>query len=141
MKKLFLLFLLFFTCTTYSQETTLKGKVSYYANKFHGRKTASGKRFDNTKLTCAHKTLPFGTFLKIINPLDGRFVIVEVIDRGPYIKNRIVDLSRSAFLKIGNLEKGVMTVIIEKISPKEAKLLAYEKKNLEIKKDICILNQ
>lgn len=141
MKKLFLLSLLVFTCTMYSQETTLKGKVSYYANKFHGRKTASGKRFDNTKLTCAHKTLPFGTFLKIINPLDGRFVIVEVIDRGPYIKNRIVDLSRSAFLKIGDLEKGVMTVIVEKITKKEAKLLAYEEKDLEIKKDIRILNQ
>ena len=141
MKKLFLLSLLVFTCTMYSQETTLKGKVSYYANKFHGRKTASGKVFDNTKLTCAHKTLPFGTFLKIINPLDGRFVIVEVIDRGPYIKNRIVDLSRSAFLKIGDLEKGVMTVIVEKITKKEAKLLAYEEKDLEIKKDIRILNQ
>jgi rare lipoprotein A len=133
MKKLFLLFLLFFTCTTYSQETTLKGKVSYYANKFHGRKTASGKRFDNTKLTCAHKTLPFGTFLKIINPLDGRFVIVEVIDRGPYIKNRIVDLSRSAFLKIGDLEKGVMTVIIEKIDNKKKKNLAYGTTSKECK--------
>jgi rare lipoprotein A len=141
MKKLFLLSLLVFTCTMYSQETTLKGKVSYYADKFHGRKTASGKVFDNTKLTCAHKTLPFGTFLKIINPINGRFVIVEVIDRGPYIKNRIVDLSRSAFLKIGDLEKGVMTVIVEKITKKEAKLLAYEEKDLEIKKDIRILNQ
>jgi rare lipoprotein A len=133
MKKLFLLFLLFFTCTTYSQETTLKGKVSYYANKFHGRKTASGKRFDNTKLTCAHKTLPFGTLLKIINPIDGRFVIVEVIDRGPYIKNRIVDLSRSAFLKIGDLEKGVMTVIIEKIDNKKKKNLAYGTTSKECK--------
>ena len=125
MKKLFLLSLLVFTCTMYSQETTLKGKVSYYANKFHGRKTASGKIFDNTKLTCAHKTLPFGTLLKIINPIDGRFVIVEVIDRGPYIKKRVVDLSRSAFLKIGDLEKGVMTVIIEKIDNKKKKNLAY----------------
>jgi rare lipoprotein A len=133
MKKLFLLSLLVFTCTMYSQETTLKGKVSYYANKFHGRKTASGKRFDNTKLTCAHKTLPFGTLLKIINPIDGRFVIVEVIDRGPYIKKRVVDLSRSAFLKIGDLEKGVMTVIIEKIDNKKKKNLAYGPTNEECK--------
>ena len=133
MKKLFLLSLLVFTCSTYSQETTLKGKVSYYANKFHGRKTASGKRFDNTKLTCAHKTLPFGTLLKIINPIDGRFVIVEVIDRGPFIGKRIVDLSRSAFLKIGNLEKGVMTVIIEKIDNKKKKNLAYGPTNEECK--------
>lgn len=129
MKKLFLLFLLAFTCTIYSQETTIKGKVSYYANKFHGRKTASGKRFDNTKLTCAHKTLPFGTFLKIINPMDGRFVIVEVIDRGPYIKKRVVDLSRSAFLKIGSLEKGILDVEIEKIDSKKKKNLVYESIN------------
>ena len=129
MKKLFLLFLLAFTCTIYSQETTIKGKVSYYANKFHGRKTASGKRFDNTKLTCAHKTLPFGTLLKIINPMDGRFVIVEVIDRGPYIKKRVVDLSRSAFLKIGSLEKGILNVEIETIDSKKKKNLAYESIN------------
>lgn len=141
MKKLFLLSLLVFTCTMYSQETTLKGKVSYYANKFNGRKTASGKRFDNTKLTCAHKTFPFGTLLKIINPIDGRFVIVEVIDRGPFIGKRIVDLSRSAFSKIGNLEKGVITVIVEKINPKEAKLLSYEDNCLEIEKEIRILKQ
>ena len=139
MKKLFLLLLLVSTCTIYSQETTQKGKVSYYANKFNGRKTASGKRFDNTKFTCAHKTLPFGTFLKIINPLDGRFVIVEVIDRGPYIGKRVVDLSRMAFSKIGDLDKGVMTVTIEKIDYKKKKNLAYgstdkkyEQDNLEL---------
>ena len=133
MKKLFLLSLLVFTCSTYSQETTLKGKVSYYANKFHGRKTASGKRFDNTKLTCAHKTFPFGTLLKIINPIDGRFVIVEVIDRGPFIGKRIVDLSRSAFLKIGSLEKGIMNVEIERIDNKKKKNLAYGQTNEECK--------
>lgn len=128
-KLLLLLSLLVFTCSIYSQENIIKGKVSYYANKFHGRKTASGKRFDNTKLTCAHKTLPFGTFLKIINPMDGRFVIVEVIDRGPYIKKRVVDLSRSAFLKIGSLEKGILNVEIEKIDSKKMKNLVYEPMN------------
>jgi rare lipoprotein A len=128
-KLLLLLSLLAFTCSIYSQETIIKGKVSYYANKFHGRKTASGKRFDNTKLTCAHKTLPFGTLLKIINPMDGRFVIVEVIDRGPYIKKRVVDLSRSAFLKIGSLEKGILNVEIETIDSKKKKNLAYESIN------------
>jgi rare lipoprotein A len=121
------------TYTIYSQETTLKGKVSYYANKFNGRKTASGKRFDNTKLTCAHKTFPFGTLLKIINPIDGRFVIVEVIDRGPFIGKRIVDLSKSAFLKIGDLKKGVMNVEIEKIDNKKKKNLAYGQTNEECK--------
>ena len=128
-KLLLLLSLLVFTCSIYSQENIIKGKVSYYANKFHGRKTASGKRFDNTKLTCAHKTLPFGTFLKIINPMDGRFVIGEVIDRGPYIKKRVVDLSRSAFSKIGSLEKGILNVEIEKIDSKKMKNLVYEPMN------------
>jgi rare lipoprotein A len=128
-KLLLLLSLLVFTCSIYSQENIIKGKVSYYANKFHGRKTASGKIFDNTKLTCAHKTLPFGTLLKIINPIDGRFVIVEVIDRGPYIKKRVVDLSRSAFLKIGSLEKGILNVEIEKIDSKKMKNLVYEPMN------------
>jgi rare lipoprotein A len=133
MKKLLFLSLLVFTCSIYSQGTTLKGKVSYYANKFNGKKTASGKRFDNTKFTCAHKTFPFGTLLKIINPLDGRYVIVEVIDRGPYIGKRVVDLSKSAFLKIGDLEKGIMTVVIEKINNKENKNLAYGTTNEECK--------
>ena len=128
-KLLLLLSLLVFTFSIYSQENIIKGKVSYYANKFHGRKTASGKRFDNTKLTCAHKTLPVGTFLKIINPMDGRFVIVEVIDRGPYIKKRVVDLSRSAFSKIGSLEKGILNVEIEKIDSKKMKILVYEPMN------------
>jgi rare lipoprotein A len=128
-KLLLLLSLLVFTCSIYSQENIIKGKVSYYANKFHGRKTASGKRFDNTKLTCAHKTLPFGTFLKIINPLDGRFVVVEVIDRGPYIGKRVVDLSRMAFSKIGDLEKGILNVEIEKIDSKKMKNLVYEPMN------------
>jgi len=125
MKKLLFLSLLVFNCYVYSQENIMKGKVSYYANKFNGRKTASGERFDNTKLTCAHKTLPFGTLLRIVNPINGKFVVVEVIDRGPYIGKRVVDLSRSAFLRIGDLKKGVMTVMIEQINNKEHKKLAY----------------
>jgi len=133
MRKLLFLSLLVFTCYVYSQENIIKGKVSYYANKFNGRKTASGERFDNTKLTCAHKTFPFGTLLKVINPLDGRYVIVEVIDRGPYIGKRVVDLSRSAFLRIGDLNNGIMTVVIEKINNKEHKNLAYGTTNEERK--------
>jgi rare lipoprotein A len=96
MKKLFLLSLLVFTCTMYSQETTLKGKVSYYANKFHGRKTASGRLFDNTKLTCAHKTLPFGTLLKIINPtfVQQDPVTITTIGYGFKYKNKTNCTSR-----------------------------------------------
>ncbi len=92
-----------------------QNKASYYASSFHGRKTASGEIFNQNKLTCAHKTLPFGTLLKVTNILTGKWVIVTVNDRGPFVKSRIVDLSLAAFKQIGNVESGVIKVIIEKI--------------------------
>ena len=112
MKKL-LLVLLLFSNSVFSRGDTLRGRTSYYANKFHGRKTASGVRFDNSKLTCAHKTLPFGTSLKITNLFNGKYVIVVVNDRGPYIGKRIVDLSKRAFREIDDLRKGVIHVMVE----------------------------
>ncbi len=88
--------------------------ASYYANKFNGRKTASGKRFDNNKYTAAHKKLPFGTKIKVTNPVNGKFVIVEVIDRGPFVRTREIDLSRRAFMEIANNKSsGVVRVILE----------------------------
>lgn len=88
--------------------------ASYYANKFNGRKTASGKRFDNNKYTAAHKKLPFGTKVKVTNETNGKFVIVEVIDRGPFVRSREIDLSRRAFMEIAsNKSAGVMLVTIE----------------------------
>lgn len=70
-----------------------KVKASYYANKFHGRKTASGALYHKDSLTCAHKTLPFGTILKVRNPRNDKEVYVKVTDRGPFIKGRTIDLS------------------------------------------------
>jgi rare lipoprotein A len=88
--------------------------ASYYANKFNGRKTASGKKFDNNKYTAAHKKLPFGTKVKVTNEVNGKFVIVEVIDRGPFVRSREIDLSRRAFMEIAsNKSAGVMLVTIE----------------------------
>ncbi len=88
--------------------------ASYYANKFNGRKTASGKRFDNDKLTAAHKTFPFGTKLRVTNERNGKSVVVEVIDRGPYVRGREIDLSRRAFMDItSNKGGGVVMVKIE----------------------------
>jgi rare lipoprotein A len=88
--------------------------ASYYANKFNGRKTASGKKFDNNKYTAAHKKLPFGTKVKVTNEVNGKFVIVEVIDRGPFVRSREIDLSRIAFMEIAsNKSAGVMLVTIE----------------------------
>ena len=92
---------------------TFKGKASYYANKFQGRLTASGEKFDQNKLTAAHKKLPFGTKLRVINTQTGKSVVVRVNDRGPFVKGCIVDLSRSAFSRIGNIKSGVVNVKVE----------------------------
>lgn len=78
-----------------------KGLASWYGGKFHGRKTASGERFDEDKLTCAHRTLPFGTELLVMNPATGKACTVTVNDRGPYHGKRVIDLSKAAARKLG----------------------------------------
>lgn len=89
------------------------GEASYYADKFQGRKTASGERYDKKKLTAAHRTLPFGTLVTVINLQNGKRVHVRVNDRGPFAGDRIIDLSRAAAAKIGLLRSGVAKVRIE----------------------------
>ncbi|QBZ97006.1 septal ring lytic transglycosylase RlpA family protein [Flavobacterium sangjuense] len=90
--------------------------ASYYHNKFNGRRTASGKKFDNDGYTAAHKKLPFGTRLKVTNEANGKSVIVEVTDRGPFSKAREIDLSRRAFMDItSNKNSGVVIVTIEEV--------------------------
>jgi rare lipoprotein A len=93
--------------------------ASYYSGKFNGRRTASGKRFDNNGYSAAHKKLPFGTKVKVTNEANGKFVIVEVTDRGPFSKVREIDLSKKAFMEIAsNKNSGVVIVTIEVIEPK-----------------------
>lgn len=88
--------------------------ASYYHNKFNGKRTSSGKRFDNNKYTAAHRKFPFGTKLRITNEKNGKSVIVEVIDRGPFSKGREIDLTRKAFMEIAdNKGSGSMDVTIE----------------------------
>ena len=82
------------------------GIASYYHDKFHGRKTASGKLYNKNEMTCAHKTLPFGTKLHVINVHNNKDVIVTVTDRGPFVKGRVLDLSRIAAKKLGFIDKG-----------------------------------
>lgn len=89
------------------------GMASFYGNEFHGRKTANGERFDQAKLTAAHRTLPFGTRLKVTNTQTGKSVMVRVNDRGPFVKGRIIDLSSSAFKTIASLNAGVAPVRIQ----------------------------
>jgi len=94
--------------------------ASYYHNKFNGRKTASGKRFDNNKYTAAHKKLPFGTIVKVTNEANGKFVVVEINDRGPFSKVREIDLSRRAFMDIAsNKNSGSVIVKIEVVEEKK----------------------
>lgn len=89
------------------------GGASYYANKYQGRKTASGELFNQKAMTAAHKRLPFGTKVKVTNVDNGKSVVVRVNDRGPFVSGRIIDLSKSAFERIGNTRHGVIEVEIE----------------------------
>ncbi len=88
------------------------GIASYYGGKFIGRPTASGEIFDAKKLTAAHKTLPFGTMVKVTNLSNNKFVIVRINDRGPFVAGRIIDLSEAAAKKIDMLQAGLQKVTI-----------------------------
>lgn len=89
------------------------GNASFYSLKFTGRKTASGERLHHDSLTCAHRTYPFGTQLKVTNPANGRSVIVKVTDRGPYVRGRIIDLSVRAAKELGIIAQGIAPVVVE----------------------------
>jgi rare lipoprotein A len=82
------------------------GKASYYGAGFAGRRTASGERFNPAALTAAHRTLPFGTRVKVTNPNNGRSVVVRINDRGPYHHARVIDLSHEAARQIGLVQQG-----------------------------------
>jgi len=88
------------------------GMASYYARKFQSRKTASGERLDNNSMTAAHRSLPFGTEVTVKNLANGKSVRVRINDRGPYVRGRIIDLTRAAFSRIASLDKGIVKVEI-----------------------------
>jgi rare lipoprotein A len=83
-----------------------RGSASYYAAKFDGRRTASGERFDNGAMTAAHRTLPFGTLVRVTNVANGRSVIVRINDRGPFTRGRMIDVSRAAADELGLVARG-----------------------------------
>lgn len=93
--------------------------ATYYSKRFHGRKTASGEKYDHYALTCAHKTLPFQTQLLVTNPKTGQSVTVKVNDRGPFTRGRDLDLSYAAAKELGMLAAGVIPVEV-KIIPEES---------------------
>jgi rare lipoprotein A len=94
---------------TWSQQ----GIASWYGPRFHGRLTASGERFNTNALTAAHKTLPFGSRVRVRSLSDGKEVVVRINDRGPFIKGRIIDLSQAAARALGFV--GVKQVVIERL--------------------------
>ncbi|MGN1354033.1 MAG: septal ring lytic transglycosylase RlpA family protein [Alloprevotella sp.] len=100
---------------------TQTGIASYYGNQFHGRRTSSGEIYHRDSLTCAHRTLPFGTLLKVRNTKNGREVVVKVTDRGPFRRGGIVDLSMAAAKEIGMVSSGIVRVEVEQVkSPKNS---------------------
>ena len=89
------------------------GYASYYGDEFEGRRTANGERYDGDELTAAHRTLPFGTMIRVTHVANGRAVTCRVNDRGPHRKGRIVDLSHRAAEALGMLREGVCKVKLE----------------------------
>ncbi len=121
----------FFILHSSFSQTPQKGKASYYSKKATGARTSSGERLHHDSLTCAHRTHPFGTMLKVTNPQNGKSVVVKVTDRGPFGRGRIIDLSWRAAKELGMLAQGVAMVLVEVaddiVVPFKAK---EEKKNL-----------
>ena len=93
--------------------------ASYYADKFHGRKTANGEIFDMYALTAAHKSLPFNTMVKVTNLDNGKSVVVRINDRGPFVAGREIDVSKAAASKLGMLSEGVARVSLQILGEKE----------------------
>lgn len=96
-----------------------RGTASFYAGDFHGRQTASGEIFDMNSMTCAHRTLPFGTMLDVENLDNGSTVTVRVNDRGPYVGGRIIDLSRAAADRLGIIGPGTAEVMLRVVGFRE----------------------
>jgi rare lipoprotein A len=109
-------------CARQQQAITEVGRASWYGPGFQGKRTASGERFDMNALTAAHKTLPFGTVLRVRSLDNGREVDVKVNDRGPFTADRAIDLSRAAANALGILRLGAKEVAMRIISPAEAQL-------------------
>jgi rare lipoprotein A len=120
MKSFFqLVFVALISVTACSQSQT--GKASFYADKFEGRPTASGEKYKHAKLTAAHKTLPFGTKVRVTNLANKKTVEVIINDRGPYVDGRIIDLSKSAAEKLDFINQGLADVTVEVIDAGDGK--------------------
>ncbi len=105
-----------------AEAVPLEGLASWYGGKFHGQRTSSGEVFDTNLLTAAHRTFPFGTLVKVTNLLNEKSVIVRINDRGPFVPDRIIDLSKAAADAIGLTPMGVARVrleVVQEVKPAE----------------------
>ena len=121
MNKLFILIFCMLGTVLISSGQSQTGKASFYADKFEGHPTASGEKYKHNKLTAAHKTLPFGTVVRVTNLANGSTVEVEINDRGPYVDGRIIDLSRSAAEQLGFINLGVTEVKLDVVDAGDGK--------------------
>ena len=106
----------------YGPGFTETGLASWYGADFHHKRTANGERFDMNGLTAAHRSLPFDSYVRVTNVANGRSVVVRINDRGPFVGDRIIDLSAKAARQLGIKEDGVARVRIEVVRSSEAKI-------------------
>ncbi len=127
MKSVPLIFLVYLITVfaAYSQSFSQSGKASFYADKYENRLTASGEKYKHSKLTAAHRTLPFGTFVRVTNLDNKKSVEVKINDRGPFVDGRIIDLSKSAAEKLDFVNLGLANVKIDVINPGDGKGNSY----------------
>ncbi|KHT62122.1 lipoprotein [Photobacterium gaetbulicola] len=97
----------------YAKSHKLVGQASWYGDRYHGKLTASGERYNMRAYTAAHKTLPFGTIVRVTNTANNKTVDVKINDRGPFAKDRVIDLSHKSFEQIGDTKKGLAPVKIQ----------------------------
>ena len=114
LRTLFIIIALLTGMACASAQAQQTGKASFYSKRATGARTSSGERLHHDSLTCAHRTYPFGTLLKVTNERNGKWVVVRVTDRGPHSRGRIIDLSHRAAQQIGIVNQGVATVKVER---------------------------
>ena len=122
LKRLLFSLLISSTFFTISVAQVQTGKASFYADKFEGIQTASGEKYRHSKFTGAHKTLPFGTKVRVTNLANEKTVEVTINDRGPYVEGRVIDLSKAAAEELGFLNNGLADVKLEVIDPGDGKV-------------------
>lgn len=109
-----------------------RGKASWYGKRFHGKKTSSGEPYDMYAMTAAHPTLPIPSYVRVVNPANGRSVVVRINDRGPFLHNRIIDLSYAAAHRLDYIKQGSAIVEVETVLPPEEKAVTALSESVKV---------